>query len=77
MRIFCMGLLGLILGGGAGVLLGGGLGLIWISVFQTSCFEGLCGYVVFYSGLFGLPLGAVIGAVGLGYIASRRKPAAG
>jgi hypothetical protein len=68
----CAGLfLGAVLGGVIGVVLGFG----WTSVFHVSDFEGYSGMLVFYTFMpIGIILGAVIGAVGLGYLASRETP---
>jgi hypothetical protein len=65
----CVGLfLGAILGGVIGVL----LGFAWTSVFHTSSFEGYSGMLVFFTFMpIGIILGAVIGAVSLGYLAAR------
>ena len=75
MKVVMLGLAGLILGAVVGGLLGVALGLIWISVFNTSSFEGYSGMLVFYTFMpLGIVFGAVIGAVGLGFLASRADP---
>lgn len=52
------GCFGFVLGVFVGGALGVGAGLLWTSVFQTSCFEGYCGMLVFFSFM---PLGAILG----------------
>jgi hypothetical protein len=57
---------------GAGI--GAGIGAAIVEVFDVSCFEGYCGYVVF---LECMPLGAfagLIGAIALGLYVSRPRP---
>jgi len=64
-------LLGLILGGGLGLVAGLVVGLVGIDLFEVSCFEGYCGYLVVLAyAPGGLILGAIAGAV-LGW--GRRK----
>jgi hypothetical protein len=76
MKIVLLGLVGLILGAIVGGIVGVGLGFIWINVFQTSSFEGYSGMLVFFTFMpIGIILGALAGAVGLGYAASRNSPA--
>jgi hypothetical protein len=71
-KIGCLAVVGLSLGGLIGGALGVGAGLIWTSVFHTTGFEGYSGMLVFESFMpVGIILGALIGAVGLGYLASR------
>jgi hypothetical protein len=67
----CAGLFfGAILGG----VLGVAAGFAWINVFQTSSFEGYSGMLVFYTFMpVGIILGALIGAIGLGVLASRDR----
>jgi hypothetical protein len=75
MKIVMLGLVGLFLGAILGGIVGIGLGLIWTSVFHTSSFEGYSGMLVFYSFMpIGIIAGALIGAIGLGYLASRAGP---
>jgi hypothetical protein len=72
MKIVMLGLIGLFLGAIAGGVIGIGLGLLWINVFHTSDFEGYSGMLVFYSFMpIGIIVGALTGAVGLGFVASR------
>jgi hypothetical protein len=65
----CAGLFfGAILGGVVGVI----AGFVWTSVSHTSGFEGYSGMLVFYSFMpIGIILGALIGTIGLGILASR------
>jgi hypothetical protein len=71
-KIGCLAVVGLLLGGLIGGVLGVGAGLIWTSVFHTTGFEGYSGMLVFQSFMpVGIILGAMIGAAGLGYLASR------
>jgi hypothetical protein len=76
MKIFMLGLVGLflgaILGGFAGVI----IGLIITSVFHVSDFEGYSGMLVFMTFMpIGIIAGALIGAIGLGYVAARDRTA--
>jgi hypothetical protein len=72
MKIVMLGLIGLFLGAIAGGVIGIGLGMLWIKVFHTSDFEGYSGMLVFYSFMpIGIIVGALTGAVGLGFVASR------
>jgi hypothetical protein len=76
MKIVMLGLVGLFLGAILGGFVGVGVGLVWTSVFHTSSFEGYSGMLVFYTFMpLGIMLGALIGAVGLGFLASRSGPA--
>jgi hypothetical protein len=76
MKIVAVGCAGLFLGAILGAIVGIGLGMIWINVFNTSSFEGYSGMLVFYTFMpLGILCGAVIGAVGLGFLASRSGPA--
>jgi hypothetical protein len=75
MKIVLLGLVGAFLGAIAGGVIGVGSGLIWTSVFHTSGFEGYSGMLVFESFMpIGILLGALLGAAGLGYLASRGAP---
>jgi hypothetical protein len=60
------GCFGLVLGALVGAALALGAGLVWINVFETSCFEGYCGMLVFFTFL---PIGAILGGL-VGAIAS-------
>ena len=72
MKIVMLGLIGLFLGAIAGGVIGIGLGMLWIKVFHASDFEGYSGMLVFYSFMpIGIIVGALTGAVGLGFVASR------
>jgi hypothetical protein len=72
MKIVMLGLVGLFFGGMIGGVGGVGLGFAWIAVFHTSSFEGYSGMVVFFTFMpIGIIIGALVGAVGLGVVASR------
>jgi hypothetical protein len=72
MKIVMVGCAGLFLGAIFGGVIGIGLGFVWTSVFHTSSFEGYSGMLVFYTFMpLGIILGALVGAVGLGFLASR------
>jgi hypothetical protein len=72
MKVVMLGLIGLFLGVIAGGVIGVGCGLIWTQVFQTSSFEGYSGMLVFFTFMpIGMLVGGLIGAIGLGLIASR------
>jgi hypothetical protein len=76
MKVVMVGFVGLLLGAVVGGIVGVGLGLIWVDLFHTSSFEGYSGMLVFYSFMpIGIILGALAGAVGLGFLASRKGPA--
>lgn len=65
---------GLFLGAIAGGVIGVGAGFLWTSVFHTSDFEGYSGMLVFFTFMpIGIIVGAVAGAVGLGYLAARSE----
>jgi hypothetical protein len=75
MKIAVVGFVGLFLGAILGGVIGIGLGFIWTSVFHTTSFEGYSGMLVFYSFMpIGIIFGALTGAVGLGFLASRADP---
>jgi hypothetical protein len=77
MKVGCLVVVGLFLGAILGGVIGVGLGMAWVKVFHTSDFEGYSGMVVFYTFMpLGIMAGALSGAVGLGYLASREVPAA-
>ena len=72
MKIFFLGLVGLLLGAIAGGVIGVGLGFLWTTVAHTSDFEGYSGMLVFTTFMpIGIVVGAVLGAAGLVYLASR------
>ena len=67
-----LALVGLFLGALAGGVIGVGAGFLWITVFHTSDFEGYSGMLVFFTFMpIGIIVGAVLGAAGLVYLASR------
>jgi hypothetical protein len=67
MEILLLGLFGLIFGGFVGGLIGVAAGFLWINVFQTSCFEGYCGMLVFFTFMpVGMFAGGLVGASVLG-----------
>jgi len=72
MKIGLAGCFGLILGAIAGGVIGVGLGFVWIEIFHTTSFEGYSGMLVFYTFMpIGIIVGALIGVVDLGVVASR------
>jgi hypothetical protein len=77
MKIGALGCVGLFLGAIIGGVIGVGCGLLWTTVFHTSSFEGYSGMLVFFTFMpIGMIVGALIGAVGLGFLASRNPPSA-
>jgi hypothetical protein len=67
-----LALVGLFLGAIAGGAIGVGAGFLWTTVFHTSDFEGYSGMLVFTAFMpIGIIVGAVLGAAGLVYLASR------
>jgi len=67
-----LALVGLFLGAIAGGVVGVGAGFLWTTVFHTSDFEGYSGMLVFFTFMpIGIIVGAVLGASGLVYLASR------
>ena len=67
-----LGLVGLFLGAIAGGVIGVGAGFLWTTMFHTSDFEGYSGMLVFFTFMpIGIIVGAVLGAAGLVYLASR------
>ncbi|HWG07166.1 MAG TPA: hypothetical protein VG271_19355 [Beijerinckiaceae bacterium] len=58
MKIAMLGCFGFFFGAFGGGLLGVGAGLLWTSLFQTSCFEGYCGMLVFTAFM---PIGVLLG----------------
>ena len=72
MKVASLGCLGLFLGAIIGGLVGVGLGFAWTEVFHASSFEGYSGMLAFFTFMpIGIIVGGLIGAVGLGLIASR------
>ncbi len=72
MKIFMLAFVGLFLGAIAGGVIGVGAGFLWTTVFHTSDFEGYSGMLVFFTFMpIGIIVGAVLGAAGLVYLASR------
>jgi hypothetical protein len=71
-----LGLVGLFLGAIAGGVIGVGAGFLWTTMFHTSDFEGYSGMLVFFTFMpIGIIVGAVLGAAGLVYLASRDSAA--
>ena len=67
---------GLFLGAIAGGVIGIGAGFLWTTVFHTSDFEGYSGMLVFFTFMpIGIIAGALLGAAGLVYLASRDSAA--
>ncbi len=67
------GCAGFFLGALVGGALGVGAGLAWTNVFRTSCFEGYCAMLVFFTFMpIGAIGGAIAGAVTLGYLGGRK-----
>ena len=54
------GCFGFVFGAILGAALGVGAGLLWTSLLQTSCFEGYCGMLAFFTFM---PIGAILGAI--------------
>ena len=76
MKVFLLGLLGLILGLIAGGVLGMGVGSICVEVFEVSKFEGGAGMMVFFTFMpLGAIIGGILGAWLLGRIAARSQAA--
>jgi hypothetical protein len=70
-----LALIGLFLGAIAGGVIGIGAGFLWTTVFHTSDFEGYSGMLVFFTFMpIGIIAGAVLGAAGFVYLASRDSP---
>jgi hypothetical protein len=67
-----LALVGLFLGAIAGGVIGVGAGFLWTTVFHTSDFVGYSGMLIFTAFMpIGIIAGAVLGAAGLAYLASR------
>ena len=72
MKAAGFGCLGLFLGAIVGGVIGVALGFAWTNVFHTSDFEGYSGMLVFFTFMpIGIIGGALLGAAGLVYLASR------
>ena len=72
MKIAILALLGLVFGVIGGAALGIGAGLAWTEIFKTTDFEGYSGMLVFFTFMpIGIIAGAVLGAAGLVFLASR------
>ena len=72
MKIVFLGLVGFFFGAMLGGVLGVILGLVYTHVAHTTSFEGYAGTLVFMTFMpIGLMLGGLLGALGLGYLASR------
>jgi hypothetical protein len=72
MKTLLLAILGLLLGLIAGGTIGAGVGLAWITLANTSCFEGYCGYLPFTTfAPIGAIAGAISGAVWLGLLGRR------
>ncbi|NJN80992.1 MAG: hypothetical protein HC802_01015 [Caldilineaceae bacterium] len=69
MRVFGWVLLGVIGGAILGAAVGIALGLAYVELFDVSCFEGYCGFLVAFA--YG-PIGMLIGAVTIGIFAFRK-----
>jgi hypothetical protein len=61
MKIALLAVLGLILGTLGGAALGISAGLAWITIFNTTDFEGYRGMLVFFTFM---PIGALLGGLG-------------
>jgi hypothetical protein len=71
-KIGCLALVGLFFGAILGGVIGVGAGFAWTKLAHTSDFEGYSGMLVFYTFMpIGIMIGALLGAAGLGYLASR------
>jgi hypothetical protein len=74
MKIAMLGCFGFLFGAFVGGLLGIGAGFLWTNLFQTSCFEGYCGMLVFFTFMpIGAILGGLAGAVTLGYFGAQES----
>lgn len=67
------GILGLIIGGALGFGIGLGIGIAISEATDMSCFEGACGFFVFFVGLGGILVGAVAGAILAVWLVNRRR----
>ena len=72
MNVALAGCFGLFLGAILGGVIGIGLGFAWTAIFHTTSFEGYSGMLIFFTFMpIGIIVGALIGAVGMGVVASR------
>ena len=72
MKIVVLAFVGLVLGALFGGVIGVGAGFLWTTAFHTSDFERYSGMLVFAGFMpAGIVFGAMLGAVGLGYLAAR------
>jgi hypothetical protein len=72
--IVFLALVGLVLGVIVGGAIGVGAGLAWTTLAHTSCFEGYCSMLVFFTFMpIGAIVGGLLGAIGLGRIAARGR----
>jgi len=72
MNVALAGCFGLFLGALLGGVIGVGLGFAWTAIFHTTSFEGYSGMLIFFTFMpIGIIAGALIGAVGMGVVASR------
>jgi hypothetical protein len=55
------GCFGFVFGALLGAALGVGAGFLWTTLLHTSCFEGYCGMLVFFTFM---PIGAIVGGLG-------------
>jgi len=69
------GMLGLVIGGALGFGIGLGVGIAISEATNMSCFEGACGFFVFFVGLGGIVVGAVAGAILGVWLVNRRRRA--
>lgn len=72
MRLVLIAVLGMILGGAIGFGTSVLLGLLLNEVFEISCFKGACGYFAAFTGLVGMVLFAILGAMILVHFVRRR-----
>jgi branched-subunit amino acid ABC-type transport system permease component len=72
MKIALLAILGLFLGGIVGGVAGVALGFLYTTLAHTTSFEGYSGMLVFFTFMpIGIIFGALIGAVGLGFVGGR------
>ena len=72
MKTGMLGCVGFFFGAILGGVLGVGAGFAWTTLAHTSDFEGYSGMLVFFTFMpIGIIVGAVLGAAGLVYLASR------